>query len=92
MTNRSSTCERIFLGSTGSQPVAAGSPAGNIFEHAIQARRHIPVSASCRDLQAGSLRSPARETRALPRADARRNFLPIFCIAHFPAEGRNLVA
>jgi hypothetical protein len=52
-----------FLGSTGCQPVVGGSPAGNVFDHVILRSRQFPVSASCRDLQAGSLRSPARAVR-----------------------------
>jgi hypothetical protein len=49
---------RTLLGSTGCQPVVAGSPAGNIFARAIGVVARFPVSASCRDLQASSLRSP----------------------------------
>lgn len=46
-----------FLGSTGYQPVVAGS----VFAHAKQRRRRFPVSASRRDLQPSSHCSP--ETR-----------------------------
>jgi hypothetical protein len=48
---------RICLGSTGRWPVVAG----NIDSRTVaKAKRNDPVSAGCRDLQGGSLRSPAR--------------------------------
>jgi hypothetical protein len=56
------------LGSTGCQPVVVGSPADNIFAHAIRFDTIFPVSASCRDLQAGSLRSPEILLFVNPRA------------------------
>src|SRR4026209_2749334 len=46
-----------YPGSPGCQPVVAGIPGGNILGYAISRRHHFPISASCRDLQAGSLRS-----------------------------------
>ena len=46
-------------GSTGCQPVVTGIPAGNT-SHTFQ-RTRFPVSASCRDLQASSLRYPKKD-------------------------------
>jgi hypothetical protein len=53
-----------FPGSTGCQPVVAGSPAGNIFGHAILARHHFPGL--------GKLPRPAGWQPALPRHWRRR--------------------
>src|SRR5258707_12026062 len=55
-----------YLGSTGCQPVVADVPVGNIVGYAIPRRYRFPISASFRDLQAGSLRSPVPKTRYHP--------------------------
>src|SRR2546422_669041 len=39
-----------------------------------------------------ALRSPARETRALPRGGIWREFLPVFSVTHFPAQRRNAIS
>src|SRR5207248_265203 len=47
--------------------VVAGSRAGNIFDHASRIGFQFPVSASCRDLQAGSLCSPKKHPCAIQK-------------------------
>src|SRR5437762_13418445 len=71
---------RVFLGSTACQPVVAGNPAGNIFAYAIRVvTSFFPVSAGCRDQQAGSLRSPEQGTRKTQTVPASELQMQLSC-------------
>src|SRR6476620_9274179 len=73
VSNLSHECNRKLLvpGSTGCQPVVVGSPAGKILRRAAPKLHLITlVSASCRDLQAGSLRSAEAQLAQLLKPTA----------------------
>src|SRR5438105_9107249 len=82
----------VFLGSTGCQPVVAGNPAGNIFANVIRCDANSRSRQAAETCRLAACAPQNAEMRALPRAAAWCEFLPILRVAHFPAQRRDPVS
>src|SRR5438105_9799993 len=84
----------VFLGSTGCQPVVAGNSAGNIFANVIRCDANSRSRQAAETCRLAACAPQNAEMRALPRGQRSmwREFLPVFCVAHFPAERLNLIS